>query len=395
MPAATIATWLSPVAAALDYLHERGYVHGDVRPSTVRFDAKGEPYLCGPGPGALLAESSGVSLTEASVLLAAPEYLAPEWVMGRPLDGRVDQYALALTVYEMLCGRHPFEGSTPTAVLVRQTVQTPRPLHEICPAIPAQLSAVVQRALSKEPEQRFPDCATFAQAFASAVENPVGSAAGPLAWVRRPESGQAGLAAAVVGLAAVVTVSRVTRRARRPRTNRAGATAAPIKKDLQEPTLISEPDPDTEEIPVSEFWTSETTELSEADAIAIVDQMPQAARQSGLVLVRVDPPCATAIRPMRWTGPTQPAQPIGEAVLSITWTSRWGSTDDETPGGEDHGSSRAPAIAERRRWLLPGTASRRGSLLPRASLQRPARPARAEVRLARSAGSEVVRWPGR
>ena len=107
------------------------------------------------------------------MVLGTPEYMAPELIMGEPFDGRVDQYALAVTVYEMLCGRRPFEHETKTKVLVLHTSKAPPPLTEWCPALPDRLSQVVLKGLAKDPANRYAHCAELARAIVAAAEWPL------------------------------------------------------------------------------------------------------------------------------------------------------------------------------------------------------------------------------
>ena len=94
-------------------------------------------------------------MTGAGMVLGTPEYMAPELIMGEPFDGRVDQYALAITVYEMLCGRRPFEDETKTKVLVLHTSKAAPRLTEWCPALPERLSQAVLKGLAKNPNDRY------------------------------------------------------------------------------------------------------------------------------------------------------------------------------------------------------------------------------------------------
>ncbi len=87
------------------------------------------------------------------MVLGTPEYMAPELIMGDPFDGRVDQYALAITVYELLCGRRPFEDETKTRVLVLHTSQAPSPLTTWCQTVPVRLSQAVLKGLAKNPSR--------------------------------------------------------------------------------------------------------------------------------------------------------------------------------------------------------------------------------------------------
>jgi formylglycine-generating enzyme required for sulfatase activity/serine/threonine protein kinase len=166
-PAAALAGWLEPIAKALDFIHGEGVIHRDVKPGNILFDKRGHVFLSDFGVAKALdatAEAPRQALTGAGYVLGTPEYMAPELALGLQYDGRADQYALAVTVYEVLCGQVLFTGATGAAVIVRQTNDTPRPVRDLCSQVPAALSEAVQRALDKDPAGRFPDCATFAQA---------------------------------------------------------------------------------------------------------------------------------------------------------------------------------------------------------------------------------------
>jgi serine/threonine protein kinase len=168
---AALAKWLPAVAQALDFIHAQGYVHRDVKPANILFDAHGNAFISDFGVAKTLAERTQIrrGLTEAGTVLGTPEYMAPELVMGQPFDGRIDQYALAVTVYELIAGRTPFEGPTGPAILVKQTTDAPKPLTEAAPGLSPALSAAVLKALAKNPQERYPTCAAFAQAVTAAV----------------------------------------------------------------------------------------------------------------------------------------------------------------------------------------------------------------------------------
>lgn len=173
MSPASLSSWLPGVADALDFIHQQNFVHRDVKPANILFDAHGNPYLSDFGVAKVISENVATEamLTGAGIVLGTPEYMAPEMVLGDPFDGCADQYALAVTVYEVLAGRLPLTGPTSTAILVKQTTQRPRPLCDVVPSIPRALSDAVMQALAKNPDERFLDCRSFAQAaLAGAAE---------------------------------------------------------------------------------------------------------------------------------------------------------------------------------------------------------------------------------
>ncbi|MGO9917929.1 MAG: protein kinase domain-containing protein [Isosphaeraceae bacterium] len=174
----TVPRWLAAVADALDYVHTQGYVHRDVKPGNILFDAEGHAFLSDFGVAKVLAsspetKSTQTAMTGAGMVLGTPEYMAPELIMGEPFDGRVDQYALAVTVYEILCGRRPFESDAKTKLLVLHTSKAPARLTRWCPALPEGLSQAVLMGLAKDPNQRYRSCAALAAAVAAETQNAV------------------------------------------------------------------------------------------------------------------------------------------------------------------------------------------------------------------------------
>jgi serine/threonine-protein kinase len=178
--------WLEGVAEALDFIHGQQFIHRDVKPENILFDAHGHAYLSDFGVAKVLAgKAEGkpkTVMTETGLVLGTPQYMAPELLLGQPYDGRIDQYALAVMVYELLSGRYPFDGPTSTAVFVQQTTQEPPRLETVVPSVPREVAAAVHKALAKEPGQRFPDCRTFARAVLAGFTEasaPAGKAAVP------------------------------------------------------------------------------------------------------------------------------------------------------------------------------------------------------------------------
>ena len=193
--------WLQEIARAVDFIHRKSYVHRDVKPENILFDIDKNAYLSDFGVAkALMSEgdrSDAKSLTGTGFVLGTPEYMAPEVILGKPFDGRADQYALAVMVYELLCGQPPFVGPTPTAVLVSHSTTTPPNLQEVVPTVSQEMAAAIARALAKNAEERYPNCTSFAEAVIAGV--PAKQAQGT---VRLPSGApQATRATAEVGVA--------------------------------------------------------------------------------------------------------------------------------------------------------------------------------------------------
>ncbi len=175
----TLRDWLLEIAKAIDFLHAQDHIHRDVKPANILFDRHGNAFLGDFGIIKAIntddADWQGNSLTAPGFLVGTPNYVAPEIVMGRRFDGRVDQYSLAMTVHEVLTGTNCMEGPTPSATVVNQTMVVPPPLAELIPGIPKRVSDAILRGLAKDPAERFESCVAFAQELLSAV--PTGNTA--------------------------------------------------------------------------------------------------------------------------------------------------------------------------------------------------------------------------
>jgi|GEM_PF-5873617 len=169
LPALT--SWISPIARALDYVHAQKLIHRDVKPANILFDEQGHAYLADFGVVKVLAAalskgwSAAAALTATGSLVGTPHYMAPEMIMGEAMDGRVDQYALAVTAYEMICGHKPFNHEVPTRVLLMQAQDEPNSLTQHAPWVSPELDAAIRKGLAKNPDDRYPTCTAMADAL--------------------------------------------------------------------------------------------------------------------------------------------------------------------------------------------------------------------------------------
>jgi serine/threonine-protein kinase len=156
------------VAEALDIAHRKGIIHRDIKPSNILLTTEEDPVVADFGIAKMIQQDNA-DLTSAGTIMGTPLYMAPEQIKGEHVDGRADLYALGVVLYQLLTGHTPFSGDT-LAVITKQLHEPPPPLRTSTPDLPAPLEAVVLRALSKNPEQRFRTGAEFAAAIRHALQ---------------------------------------------------------------------------------------------------------------------------------------------------------------------------------------------------------------------------------
>ncbi|MEJ5370339.1 MAG: serine/threonine-protein kinase, partial [Bryobacteraceae bacterium] len=155
---AQVTRFLTQIASALHYAHQRGIVHRDLKPNNVLLDALDNVYLTDFGIAKMLAgtTTTAQSLTATGSVMGTPAYMAPEQWRSEPVDARTDIYALGIMLYEMLLGVLPFQADTPFSMMYKHFDAPPPPLRAINPALPPALESVVLRALAKDPADRYP-----------------------------------------------------------------------------------------------------------------------------------------------------------------------------------------------------------------------------------------------
>ncbi len=166
MPEQDVCEIVTAVADALDFGHDLRLLHRDVKPENILVTAsdghRRRVLLTDFGIARRIDDVS--NLTDVGVAVGTISYVAPEQLLGKPLDGRADQYALAATTFYLLTGAPPFQDSN-RAVVVSHHLSTPPPrISERRPEL-AHLDAVLARALAKDPNERYPNCVEFARAL--------------------------------------------------------------------------------------------------------------------------------------------------------------------------------------------------------------------------------------
>src|SRR6185503_17712464 len=176
MQPSTVLRYLTEIGEAIDYAHERRVVHRDIKPRNVLLDQQGNSFIADFGLAKLI-ESGGIT-NSGLEMIGTPHYMSPEQARGHPVDGRSDLYSLGVLLFQMLTGRVPFDGDS-TVGIVMKHINAPVPdVTESWPTLPPALNAVLARAMSKRPEDRYPT----AQALTAAVAEALGTAvlAGPI-----------------------------------------------------------------------------------------------------------------------------------------------------------------------------------------------------------------------
>lgn len=150
---AEAATLIEQLAGAVQAAHAVGVLHRDIKPANVLLGAAGTPKLTDFGLAKHLSDQAGLTVTGAA--LGTPSYMSPEQLAGKKVEGRSDLFSLGVTLYQMLCGSLPFQGES-MAQLMFKIANDPHPdIRTVNPALPACVAAVINKALAKDPEQRY------------------------------------------------------------------------------------------------------------------------------------------------------------------------------------------------------------------------------------------------
>ena len=143
---------MEQTCSALQFAHERHVVHRDIKPANLMLTADDTVKVTDFGTAKILQFGTVQQTTH---VMGTPSYMSPEQVKGRPVDGRSDIFSLGVMLYEMVTGEKPFPGQSITTVIYKIVNEDPVPPQQLDPAIHAGISAVIMKALVKEPEDVF------------------------------------------------------------------------------------------------------------------------------------------------------------------------------------------------------------------------------------------------
>ncbi len=150
LPAEEVVQYSRQICRGLDYAHSYGIVHRDVKPANIMITANGTVKIMDFG----IAKAGG-SMTSTGQVLGTPNYMSPEQVKGRPLDGRSDLFSFGVILYEMLTGEKPFVGQNVTTIIYKIVNENPIAPRDLDVTVHPGLSAIVTRALAKSPDERY------------------------------------------------------------------------------------------------------------------------------------------------------------------------------------------------------------------------------------------------
>src|SRR5947208_1339525 len=162
LPVPEIQRILWEAACALGHAHQRGVVHRDVKPANIMFDHDGRVMLTDFGISKALQAATG--FTGTGMIIGTPHYMAPEQAKGGTVNGRADEYSLAVVGYRMITGELPYTGDSVHTILYKHIFEEVPNVGAKRSDTPPFLTAAISRALSKEPDQRFPTMEEFATA---------------------------------------------------------------------------------------------------------------------------------------------------------------------------------------------------------------------------------------
>ncbi len=154
------------VAAGLAEAHRHGLIHRDIKPSNILLSSETDTAKLADF-GLVKSLNSNVDGTATGIVMGTVDYIAPEQGQGKPVDGRADLYSLGVLLYHLISGRLPFVADSPTAMIFQHAYEQPTALREVAPMVSAEVEAIINRLMSKDPDQRYQSAQDLMEAISS------------------------------------------------------------------------------------------------------------------------------------------------------------------------------------------------------------------------------------
>jgi len=216
---------LRQTAAGLDYAHRKGIIHRDIKPANVMMDEDGTVKITDFGVAKI---STSQQLTQAGTVLGTPNYMSPEQIQGKGVDGRADQFSLAVIAYEMLTGEKPFAGEQLTTVLYKIVSENPPPPHNLNTSLGWTVGVVLSKALAKGVAERYPSCTEFVAALETSLKTKKG-------WKALPHGASQNLPTALVKPRTVLAPPRPATSEEKAAETQPGPAAEPAQARMPVP----------------------------------------------------------------------------------------------------------------------------------------------------------------
>ncbi len=170
LPMDKVVSIAARVADALGYAHRQGVVHRDIKPANMMYDPQTDTLKVTDFGIARLTDNSK---TKTGMVLGTPSYMSPEQLAGKKIEGRSDLFSLGVSLYQMLCGRLPFEGESMAQLMFKIANEPPTEILSVNPDVPPRLRAFLLHALAKNPDERFQTGEEFAGALRATLSTSV------------------------------------------------------------------------------------------------------------------------------------------------------------------------------------------------------------------------------